>query len=149
MQSAKGAGLDEFSVDFCKRFAIHLAPLLLDMYNDSLVNGSFPLTLTQASISLILKRDKNPDKCGSWRPISLLNLDVKLLAKVLACHLDPCLPEIISEDQTGFIRGQQLSSNIRRLLNMIFLPLCTSLSEIVISLDAEMSGSSGIIYSLY
>ncbi len=90
------------------------------MYNDSLVNGSLPLTLTQASISLILKRDKNPDKCGSWRPISLLNLDVKLLAKVLACRLDPCLPEIISEDQTGFIRGRQLSSNIRRLLKYYF-----------------------------
>lgn len=113
MQSGKAAGLDSFPSDFYKRFAKQLVTLLLDMYNDSLVNGSLPLTLTQASISLILKRDKNPDECGSWRPISLLNSDVKLLAKVLASRLDPCLPKIISEDQTGFIRGRQLSSNIR------------------------------------
>lgn len=137
MQSGKAAGPDGFPIDFYKRFANQLAPLLLDMYNDSLVNGSLPLTLTQASISLILKRDKNPVECGSWRPISLLNSDVKLLAKVLACRLDPCLPKIISEDQTGFIRGRQLSSNIRRLLNIIFSTSTSTSDEMIISLDAE------------
>jgi len=137
MQSGKAAGPDGFPIDFYKMFAKNLAPLLLDMYNDSLANGFLPLTITQASISLLLKRDKNPDECGNWRPISLLNSDVKLLAKVLACRLDPCLPKIISEDQTGFIRGRQLSSNIRRLLNIIFSPSSSLSSEIIISLDAE------------
>lgn len=76
----------------------------------------------------------------------MLTSDVKLLDKVLACRLDPCHPKIISENQTSFIRGRQLSSNIRRHLNIIFSPS----SEIpVISLDAEQAlGLGGIIYSL-
>ncbi len=44
MQSGKAAGPDGFPFYFYKRFAKQLAPLLLDMYNDSLVNGFLPLT---------------------------------------------------------------------------------------------------------
>lgn len=137
MQNNKAPGPDGFPVDFYKRFSHQLAPLLLDMFNDSLRQGSLPPTLNQASISLIPKKDKNLDECGSWRPISLLNSDVKLLAKVLACRLDPCLPDIISLDQSGFVRGRQLSSNIRRLLNIVLSPSSSQAPEMVISLDAE------------
>lgn len=137
MQSGKAPGPDGFPVDFYKKFSDQLAPLILDMFNDSLEHGSLPKTLTQASISLILKKDKDPRECGSWRPISLLNADVKLLAKVLACRLDPCLLDIVSEDQTGFIRGRQLSSNVRRLLNIVLSPSGSKDAEMVVSLDAE------------
>ena len=89
MQNNKAPGPDGFPVDFYKTFSHLLAPLLLDMFNDSLEQGSITQTLNPASISLILKKDKDPKECGSWRPISLLNSDVKLLAKVLACRLDP------------------------------------------------------------
>lgn len=67
----------------------------------------------------------------------MLNSDVKLLAKVLASRLDPCLPALISEDQTGFVRGRQLSSNIRRLLNIVLSPDLSRVAEVVVSLDAE------------
>ena len=56
---------------------------------------------------------------------------------MLACCLDPCLPDIISLDQTGFVRGRQLSSNIRRLLNIVLSPNTSQAAEMVISLDAE------------
>lgn len=79
MQSGRAAGPDGFPIDFYKRFAKHLAPSLLDMFNDSLINGSLPLTLSEASISLIRKRDKNPDECGSWRHISLLQFGCKTI----------------------------------------------------------------------
>ena len=112
MQGNKAPGPDGLPTDFYKKFSAQLAPLLLDNYNEPLSNGTLPQPLTQASISLILKKGKGAEECSSWRPISLLNADVKLLAKVMAGRLDPYLPGIISEDQTGFIRGRQLSSNI-------------------------------------
>ena len=137
MQNNKAPGPDGFPVDFYKKFSAQLAPLLLDMFNDSLKNGTLPPTLRQASISLILKKGKKAEDCSSWRPISLLNADVKLLAKVLANRLDPCLPGIVSIDQTGFIRGRQLSSNIRRLLNIVLSPAVSPDAEMIVSLDAE------------
>lgn len=60
MQSNKAPGPDGFTVEFFKKFGDKLAPLLLQMYNESLENGLLPPTLTQASISLLLKPDKDP-----------------------------------------------------------------------------------------
>lgn len=137
MQNNKSPGPDGFSAEFFKKFSAQLAPLLLDVFNDSLEQGVLPPTLNEALISLILKKDKDPNLCSSYRPISLLNNDVKLLAKILACRLETCLPDIISEDQTGFILGRQLSSSVRKLLNVILTPSASPNPEMVISLDAE------------
>lgn len=137
MRSHKAPGPDGYPVEFFKKFSTQLAPLLLDVYNDSLEQGVLPPTLNQALISLILKKDKDPNLCGSYRPISLLNNDVKILAKVLARRLETCLPNIISEDQTGFILGRQLSSSVRRLLNVVLSPSASPTPEMIVSLDAE------------
>lgn len=47
------------------------------------------------------------------------------------------MPLIISEDQTGFIRGRHSYSNIRRLLDVILSPSSSNVPEVIISLDAE------------
>lgn len=90
------------------------------MLLDSLNNGFLPPTLRQSCISLILKKDKDPHECGSYRPISLLNVDVKILAKMLAERLESVLPLIIHSDQTGFIKNRLLSHNIRSAFNNLF-----------------------------
>lgn len=91
----------------------------------------------QASISVIFKKDKDSTLCGSYRPISLLNTDEKILAKVLACRMEAILSSVISDDQTGFIKSCHLFTNIRRLLNIIYSPTSLISPEVVISLDAE------------
>ncbi|KAL0149602.1 hypothetical protein M9458_055129 [Cirrhinus mrigala] len=90
-----------------------------------------------ASISLIYKKGKDPLSCASYRPISLLSVDVKILAKILARRLESVMPKIISEDQTGFIGGRHSYSNIRRLLGVILSPSSSNIPEAIISLDAE------------
>ncbi len=84
----------------------------------------------------MLKKDKDPLDCASYRPISLLNCDVKILAKVLASRLEDVLPTVISPDQTGFIKNRQSFFNIRRLLNVVYFQH-QSVPECVVSLDAE------------
>lgn len=137
MSSGKSPGPDGYPVEFFKRFSDQLAPLLLDMFNYSFNLGTLPPTLMQASISLIFKKGKDPLNCASYRPISLLPVDVKILAKILARRLESIMPQIISDDQTGFIRGRHSYSNIRRLLNVILSPSSSDVPEAIISLDAE------------
>ena len=75
MQSNKAPGPDGFPVEFFKKFKDKLAPLLHSVYIESLESGSLPPTLRQASINVLLKKDKDPDLCTSYRPISLINVD--------------------------------------------------------------------------
>ena len=106
------------------------------MFNEARTSGILPMTLRQASISLIAKKDKDPLLCSSYRPISLLNVDFKILSKVLARRLESVVPEIVSPNQTGFVKGRHSYSNLRKLFNIIH---STRLEcpEVVVSLDAE------------
>ncbi len=137
LQSKKSPGPDGLPSEFYKKFHVKLAPLLLSVFEESLDLGMLPLTLRQASITLLPKDGKDPTLCNSYRPISLLNVDVKILAKILAFPLEVVLPSIISEEQTGFIKGRYSFSNIRTLFNILYSRQNSVSSEVVISLDAE------------
>lgn len=50
----------------------------------SFEKGVLPPSMMEANISLVHKKSKPADECSSYRPISVLNIDSKLLAKVLA-----------------------------------------------------------------
>lgn len=137
MQNGKCPGPDGFPTEFFKAFADKLSPLLLNMFNDSLEYGTLPLTLRQATISLILKKGKDPLSCSNYRPISLLCVDVKILAKMLSKRLEDILPSIVSDDQTGFVKGRHSFHNIRRLFDILYSPSTSKSPELVISMDAE------------
>lgn len=107
------------------------------MFVHSFSQGTLPNSLNEALITLLLKPQKDPTKCSSYRPISLLNADVKILAKLLAIRLESPLLNIISANQTGFLKGRHIFSNIRCLLNVLYTPPSQDVPEIVVSLDAE------------
>ncbi len=136
MKSGKAPGPDGFPTEFYKVFPNLLSPILLLVFSESLQNGCLPASLYQATISLLLKKDKNPLECGSYRPISLLNCDYKILAKLLSICFENSVGQIISPDQTGFIRDRYYFSNIRRLFNILYSSHSNN-PEVVLSLDAE------------
>lgn len=65
LNNGKTPGPDGRPSEFYKKFSTPIAPLLLDMFSHSLSMGTLPKTLTEASISVILKKDKNPAECSS------------------------------------------------------------------------------------
>ena len=79
MQSGKYPGPEGLPSDFFKKFS------------DSFDSGKLPSSFYQACISLLLKKDKDPLDCASYRQISLLNTDLKILAKILAHRLEDVL----------------------------------------------------------
>lgn len=84
LKGGKAPGPDGFGPEFYKTFSQELVGPLTDMYLDSFNSGFLPPTLSTANISVILKKNKAPDMCGSYRPISLISVDSKLLSKLLA-----------------------------------------------------------------
>lgn len=66
IQNGKSPGPDGYLSEFFKKFATELVPILLSVYEESLISGSLPETMRQAVISLIPKKDKNLLECSSF-----------------------------------------------------------------------------------
>uniref|UniRef100_A0A8P4KRJ8 Reverse transcriptase domain-containing protein n=1 Tax=Dicentrarchus labrax TaxID=13489 RepID=A0A8P4KRJ8_DICLA len=137
LKGGKAPGPDGFGPEFYKTFSQEIVGPLTDMYLDSFTRGCLPPTLGIANISVILKRDKPSDMCGSYRPISLISVDSKLLSKLLARRLETLLPTLINPDQTGFVHGRYSTSNVRKLLNIIQFTSQYKQKALAVSLDAE------------
>lgn len=84
---------------FNKKFCGKLATLFVERFNRSLENGSLLHTLTQATIYFLLKKNKDPLDSGSFRPLSRINNEAKIIAKVMARRLKMILPQIFSEER--------------------------------------------------
>lgn len=86
---------------------------------------------------MILKKDKDPLDPSSFRPVSLVSVDFKVITKVLAMRLENILPDIIHEAQVRFVRGRSSSDNFRWLLHLIWMSREENTPVAVFSLDAE------------
>ena len=75
LHNGKTPGPDGFTLEFFKLFSATTVPALQIIYSESIAEGRLPPTLSEASISLLLKSNKDPLLCGSYRPISLLNVE--------------------------------------------------------------------------
>ncbi|XP_069057755.1 transmembrane protease serine 9-like [Pleurodeles waltl] len=77
----------------------------------------------KALIGVLHKPGRDPLDVRSYRPLSLLNLDCKILGKILANRLLPFMFHLIPEDQSRFIPGRSTFLNIRKLLQLILATL--------------------------
>ena len=109
LSSAKTPGEDGYSLEFYKSFQDTLAPFLIMLYNDVISKQSMPMTMRSAIISLIPKLGKGHSQMSNFRPLSLLNNDYKLFAKILATRwyiwtrsasFEAALPPIIGGDSS-------------------------------------------------
>ena len=136
MHKGKSPGLDGIPPEFYTTFWYSLGPLFFDMIQASLERGAFSRDVNVAIISLLLKKDKDPSECANYRPLSLINADIKIYAKFLARRLQPFMTKLINCDQTGFIRSRQPADNVRRLIHIIHGASSLQLPSAVFSLDA-------------
>ena len=138
MKKGKAPGCDGLTIDFYASLWDNLRSWLVPLY-DIIINEQHKLnpTACRGIISLIPKKDKDPTEIKNWRPLTLLNNDYKILAKIMANRMKRVLPMIISETQTGFMQGRNISDNIRKTIDLVTFINKTGKAAIIINLDYE------------
>lgn len=79
---------DGLPAETYRRYGKVLLPELLGVLNWAAVEGELPASMMESTIVVIHKKGKDPLNPSSYRPISLLSTDIKMLAKVLAARLN-------------------------------------------------------------
>ena len=139
LNNGKAPGPDGLTPEIYKKFTNLLTIPLQRLMNNVIdsVESRLPASWENAYITLIPKDEQENPPPQAFRPISLLNLDYKIYAKILANRLEKCISDIIHEDQTCFMPGRYMKDNIRHMLNTIQKVKNSDTVAALIILDVE------------
>ena len=93
-------------------------------------------------ITLIPKKDKDISYLKNYRPISLLTVDYKILAKTIANRLKKCLDILIHSDQSGFLKGRNIGNNVRLITDIIEYAKLNNIPGAILLLDIQKAFDS-------
>ena len=93
-------------------------------------------------IKLIEKKDRDKRYIKSWRTISLLNVDIKILSEALGKRLKEVLPCLISAQQTVYVQNRNIGESGRLISDIIEITNTRQMEGFLVTMDVEKAFDS-------
>ncbi|KAJ9522576.1 hypothetical protein QJQ45_019643, partial [Haematococcus lacustris] len=119
---SKAPGKDGLPMEVYDRLWPLLRPPLMAMLREALADTSSPAPLAEfltGLVTLVPKAGKPRDQVTGYRPITLLNCDVRLVARALEDRLQRPLDLLVSPSQSAFILGRDIGDNVQFHLSLL------------------------------
>ena len=118
MKNNKSPGIDGLPIEFYKMFWKSIRYFLIEALSQIYTDEELTSTQKCSVLSLIHKKGE-VDKLENYRPISLTNCDYKIIAFVFARRLQKVIDNLISRNQSGYIKGRYIGNNARLILDIL------------------------------
>ncbi|KAJ9519762.1 hypothetical protein QJQ45_013473, partial [Haematococcus lacustris] len=119
---SKAPGLDGLPMEVYDRLWVELGRPLRAMLREALADTADPAPLAEfltGIITLVPKAGKPRDQVAGYRPITLLNCDVRLVARAVEDRLQLPLDLLVSPSQSAFILGRDISDSVQFHLGLL------------------------------
>ena len=133
----KSPGYDGITAEFYKTFSSSLKSILANVYNNIYLNQELSDSMKIGIITLIYKNKGLNTDLKNWRPISLLNIDYKILTKILTNRLKNDANLLINSLQSCGPRSRSIINNALNLKTLIDYIENENQNGAIISIDQE------------
>ena len=116
----KSPGLDGLPYKVYLRMSHMFVPILTDVFNHWFAQGAIPGCVTKGVITLLKKGGRHVwEGLDDYRPITLLNTELKILARVLANRLQRVISDLIGPEQTFAVKGRSIQDNLHLIREVL------------------------------
>ena len=141
-QNNKTPGNDGIPIEFYKKFWPLISEPFIQCINECFEKCEMSCSQKQAVITLIEKKGKDRSFLDNWRPISLVNVDAKIMSKAIATRIKNVLPNIIHHNQTGFIEDRYIGETVRSVFDIMDFTAKQDIPGLLIFIDFQKAFDS-------
>ena len=138
----KTPGNDGIPIEFYKTFWSLISDSFMNCINESFEKGEMSSSQKQAIITLIEKKGKDRSLLENWRPISLVNVDTKIMTKAIASRIKNVLPDIIHPNQTGYVKDRFIGETIRSIYDVMDFTVKENIPGLMLFIDFQKAFDS-------
>jgi hypothetical protein len=131
----KSPGFDGLPIEFYLHFEDQLVPTLKRLYTVIFEKSELSKSMYTGVISQLYKGSSEKTSMSNWRPLTMLNVDYKILAKILVNRLKVVMPHIVHKSQTCAVPGRDIRDGVSLLYNVIHYVNQHKLDGILLSVD--------------
>ena len=135
METDKSPGPNGLTVKFFRTFFNLLAPILFLLIKNIFITETIPSKIQLAYMTLLLKDVKAPEEPRNYRPISLLNVEFKLITKALVNKIKPHMSSMVHENQACSIAGRSILDHNHYIRDLISYAHDRGGASFILSLD--------------